>query len=84
MFTALQLQYLAEVQALDDWHCTYFPIAATKFWGTNSVPSIPHNEYREMQKILACATAEDLWHLQRALDHLNLLSISMFKNKENG
>ena len=83
MFTALQLQYLCQVQALEDWTSDYFPLAVTEFWNTDFVPSIPNEEYRKMQEILAQATADDIWNLQRSLDHLNLLSVSMFEIKEN-
>ena len=75
MFTGLQLQYLCQVQALNDWTSDYFFIAVSEFYGTDFVPLIPPDEYRQLQEILSRASADDLWHLQRALDHLNLLSI---------
>jgi hypothetical protein len=83
MFTALQLQYLCQVQGLEDWTSDYFPLAVTEFWNTDFVPAMANEEYREMQQILTRATLEDIWHLQRALDHLNLLSVSMFELKED-
>jgi len=78
MFTSLQLQYLCAVQALEDWTPDYFPIAVGEFWNTDFTPSLEHIEYRKLQQVLARATNEDLWNLQRALDHLNLLSPQMF------
>jgi hypothetical protein len=82
MFTSAQLQYLSQVQALEDWSSNYFPLAVTEFFNTDFVPIITHEEYRDMQKILSRATNDDLWNLQRALDHFNLLSVSMFEIKE--
>jgi hypothetical protein len=82
MFTSAQLQYLCQIQGLEDWTSDYFPIAVAEFFNTDFVPAITHEEYRDMQKILSRATNDDLWNLQRALDHFNLLSVSMFENKE--
>jgi len=83
MFTTLQLQYLSQIQGLEDWTSDYFPIAVAEFFNTDFVPAMANEEYREMQQILTRATLEDIWNLQRALDHLNLLSVSMFEVKEN-
>jgi hypothetical protein len=83
MFTASQLQYMAEVQAIDDWACSYFPLAVAEYWYSGCVQQIPDTEFAQLQEILARATAEDLWNLQRGLDYFNLLSVSMFKFTEN-
>lgn len=81
MFTASQLQYMAEVQAIDDWACTYFPLAVAEHWYSGNVKQIPDDEFAQLQEILARATAEDLWNLQRSLDYFNLLSASIFERK---
>jgi hypothetical protein len=82
MFTSTQFQYLCQVQSLEDWTPDYFPLAVAEFWKTDFVPQIPDDEYFQMKEILARATNDDIWNLQRAIDHLNLLSVSMFEIKE--
>jgi len=77
MFTKNQLAYLSDVAAIDDWTVDYFRVAVEENFQTTHV-ELTEQEFQELKQILKRASREDIWHLQQALNCLNLLSISMF------
>lgn len=68
MFTKKQLDLLLTVQYQDDWHVNYFS-TVLKDWDSE----IDSRERNALLQYVSSLSPEQVWNLQMALNHLNLL-----------
>lgn len=69
MFTKSQLDFLLAAQYQDDWHVSYF---LTVLKDRNST-EIDSRERETLIEYVGALSPEQIWNLQMALNHLNLL-----------
>lgn len=68
MFTKQQLRFLISAQSGDDWHPSYF-LTVLK----DCKEKINEDERKAVLQYVESLNSEQIWNLQMALNHLNLL-----------